>query len=283
MTRKLQGIIVPLVTPLATPDTIDPRGTRNTINHVIQGGVDAIFLLGSTGEGPALTVETQHRFLEIAMECVAGRCPVLVGISSASAVETLELGRFAARCGADAVVAAPPCYLPADDRELYNYFERLAGETELPLYLYNMPALTKVTLHPALVERLAKIPGIAGYKDSSGDLNAFADVIRRLGGREDFSLLTGPEALTATTIRMGGDGGVNGGANLRPEIFRDLYQAVQKNDAAAEKRAQAEILELQKLYDSRPGTPGVIRGLKHAMAQQGLLKNILAFPGLPLD
>lgn len=280
---KLQGIIVPLITPLATPETIDRAGTVRMVRRVIDGGVDALFLLGSTGEGPALSRRARCEFIETAVDAAAGAVPLLAGISGASGIEAIEEGRFAARSGISAVVAAPPCYLPPSEKELIAYYERLAGEIGLPLFLYNMPALTRVNVTPELAAELAERENIAGYKDSSGDLDSFRRAVALLGGRPDFSLLIGPEHLTLPALRMGGDGGVNGGANLRPELFAALYRAVRENAPAERIDAlQNEIVELGRLYNSLPGAPGVIRGLKYALSRLGVVKNIPAFPALPL-
>ncbi len=204
MQKKLQGIIVPLITPLETPETIDRAGTERMVRRVIEGGVNALFLLGSTGEGPALTARARCEFIDVAVAAAGGALPVLVGISGASGAEAVEAGKFAAREGVSAVVAAPPCYLPATEAELVCYYERLAGEVGLPVYLYNMPALTSVNISPELAAKLADRENIAGYKDSSGDLAAFRRAVKLLGGRPDFSLLVGPEHLTLPALQMGG-------------------------------------------------------------------------------
>lgn len=281
--RKIQGIIVPLITPLATPERIDRAGTARMVRRVIDGGVDGVFLLGSTGEGPALSLRARCELLETAVEAAAGEVPLLAGISGASGIEAIEAGKFAARSGISAVVAAPPCYLPASEQELIAYYERLAGEIGLPLFLYNMPALTNVKVTPELAAKLAVRENIVGYKDSSGDLDAFRRAVELLGGRPDFSLLIGPEELTLPALRMGGDGGVNGGANLRPELFAALFRSVRENDAGGRIDAlQREIVELGRLYRTAPGAPGVIRGLKYELARLGVIENVLAFPSCPL-
>ena len=104
MQKKLQGIIVPLITPLETPETIDRAGTERMVRRVIEGGVNALFLLGSTGEGPALTARARCEFIDVAVAAAGGALPVLVGISGASGAEAVEAGKFAAREGVSAVV-----------------------------------------------------------------------------------------------------------------------------------------------------------------------------------
>lgn len=279
---KIHGIVVPLVTPLSTPDRIDEPGAERLIEHVISGGVHAIFLLGSTGEGPALLPEEQRRFLHVCVRAAAGRVPVLAGISGASGASAVELGKFAARAGVDAVVAAVPCFLPPEGEEIVRYYRRLAREIALPLLVYNMPSLTKVSLKLETLRRLAEIPGVVGYKDSSGDLAAFREAVNLFGSRPDFSLLVGPEDLTARAVALGGDGGVNGGANLFPERYVALYEAAKSGQMDRVELLQKEVLDVVGAYGSPATAASVIRRLKYELSRRGLIRNILAFPLLPM-
>lgn len=282
MKEKIHGIVVPLVTPLETPERIDEIASIRMIDRVIAGGVHAIFLLGSTGEGPALVMEEKKRFLSVCVKAAAGRCPVLAGISGASFAEAKDLGQFAAELGVDAAVAAVPCFFPPQEEEIINYYQLLVREVPLPLFVYNMPSLTKVAMKFETVLRLAEMPNVIGYKDSSGDMEAFRRILGRLGGRSDFSLLIGPEELTAEAMELGGDGGVNGGANLRPELYANLYEAVCKKDKNKTAQLNAEVLKIVHSYGEPPTTGGVIRRLKYELSREGIIQNILAAPSLPM-
>ena len=131
--------------------------------------------------------------------------------------------------------------------------------------------------------RILAIPGVAGYKDSSGDLAAFRAVLEHFGSRPDLSLLVGPDELTGEAVMLGADGGVNGGANLNPRLFADLYDAAERKDAAKVAELQARVLEQGKLYGTPVTTPGVIRAMKREAARMGLCRNVLAVPALPLQ
>lgn len=279
---KIQGIVVPLVTPLSSPDRVDEAAVERMVEHVIAGGVHAIFILGSTGEGPALTGEEQRRMIRISAKAVRGRVPLLAGISGASAASAVELGRFAASEGADAVVAAVPCYFPPDRAEIMAYYQLLVREIPLPLFVYNMPGPTHVSLDLDTVCRLAELPGISGYKDSSGDLESFRAAVKRLGARSGFSLLIGPEELTAAAVAMGGDGGVNGGANLWPELYVGVYEAVKSGAVEKAEQLQRKVLDAVRSYGSPATATGVVRRLKYELARRGFIQNILASPSLPM-
>lgn len=282
--KKYHGIIVPAVTPLSDAWTVDPEGTEKLLESVIRGGVNGIFILGSTGEGPALSAREQRRLIALAVKITAHRVPLLVGISGASGADTIEAGRYAIQSGADAVVAAVPCYLPNTDREILHYYRTLAQEIPGDIFAYNMPALVKKSFSPELAAEILALDGIAGYKDSSGDLVALRRVLEIAGETAKRKcVFIGPEHLTLQALAMGVDGGVNGGANLRPELFAALYRAFLERDAARADELQHEVLSLQSIYGDPCTCASVIRGLKYQLAQRGIIKNILAFPSLPLE
>lgn len=272
--ENLRGIIVPLVTPLCDPDTIDTPAVGKLINKVIDGKVDAVFILGTTGEGPALSLSCQHRMIDASVKAVAGRVPLLVGISGASAAETIELGRYALGAKADALVAALPCYIPPDPGEIEDYYNALAAEFPGRIFIYNMPGMTKVDISPELALKLLENDGIAGYKDSSGNMENF----RRIAAGTSKPVFMGPEHLTARAMSVGGAGGVNGGANVRPELFASLVAAVDSKDEEKIAEICREIDKLQKIYGSPVTSSSVIRGLKYTLAEEGIIKNITAFP-----
>ena len=267
--KKYHGILVPVVTPLNSPGTVDLPAVRPFFDYMINGGVHGIFILGSTGEGPALSIAEQKKFILESVKVTGSRVPLLVGISGASGMESIELGRFALEAGADAVVAAPPCYIPAEnEEEIFNYYKILSEEFSGKLFVYNMPALTKVAISPDLALRLLALPGVIGYKDSSGILEDLLYVLREsrdLGK----AIFVGPEHLTLQAMLAGADGGV--------------VAAVDAGDAEKMNALQREIEDFQPNYGTPCTCPGVIRALKRALSGKGLIKNILAFPNLPLE
>ncbi len=141
---KLQGIISPMITPLKGDDELDREGTVRLTEHLVAGGVHAIFLLGTTGEAQSLTYRLRYEFVELVCRQVAGRIPVLVGVTDTAFIESVRLAEHAAKCGAVGVVAAPPYYFAPSQQELIEYYTALADPLPLPLYLYNMPSHVKV-------------------------------------------------------------------------------------------------------------------------------------------
>ena len=279
LVQPLRGIIAPMVTPLAAADELDVPGLERLVKHLVTGGVHGLFLLGTCGEGTSLSYRLRRELVDRVCRQVDGRIPILVSVTDTSYVESVALAAHAADAGADAVVVAPPYYLPVDQAELLAYVERLAGDVSLPVVLYNMPSLTKVEFEPATVRRLMDVEAIVGIKDSSGNLDYFQQVRQLTRERPDWFLLMGPEHLLARAIALGGDGGVSGGANVCPQLFVQIYETA----IAGQTDTLAGLVEQANLLGQIFGTetitaPSVIKGIKAALSILGICNDLVAPP-----
>lgn len=274
----LTGIIPPLVTPLDGSGEVDRAALARHLERVIAGEVSGIFVLGTTGEGPSLSDRQRRAVISGACKATAGRVPVLVGISDTSLENSLELARYAKTCGASAVVAAPPFYFPMSQTDLAGWFTTLAERVPLPLVLYNMPACVRITIELETLWACAKSPNIIAVKDSSGDLEYFQRLLELRTLRPDWTFLVGPEHLLAEATRLGGDGGVSGGANLAPELFVSQYHAAKRGDAEEGASLQCGIEDLGQLYRVSEGFMGVARGIKGALRVLGVCGDAMAPP-----
>ncbi len=277
-TSRLTGIVPPMVTPLLDRDELDQPGLIRLVEHILAGGVSGLFVLGTTGEGPSLDYQTRYRLVEETCNLVAGRVPVLVGVTDSSFGESVQLSEFAGGCGAAGVVAAPPYYFPMSQTDLTRYFLELADASPLPVYLYNMPVCTKTAIEFRTVEGCLKHPNIAGVKDSCGDIAQFQRLLEFRSVRSDWTFLIGPEHLTAEAVLLGGDGGVNGGANLLPRLFTDIYDAALKKDTSRVAELQKQVMELGTLYDVGGDFVSVARSLKCALSLLGICEDRMADP-----
>ena len=276
---RYRGIVPPLITPLAGPDRLDEEGLHRLIDHVIEGGVSGLFLLGTSGEGPSLSHRLQREVITAGVRRAGGRVPVLVGVTDTSCEESVATAAHAADAGADGVVIAPPYYFPAGQTELTRYVERLLPRMPLPVVLYNMPSLTKVAFEIETLRRLGDDDRVIGVKDSGGDLVAFAALCElRRTRRPDWSVLIGPESKLIESLRLGGDGGVNGGANLFPRLFVRLYEAAVAGDAARTQALQAEAAKLHAIYDIGKYASRHIKAMKCGASLLGLCEDALAEP-----
>lgn len=278
-TKKIRGIIPPMVTPLKGNNELDNEGIVNLVERMIEGGVHGLFLLGTTGEAQSLTYELRREFVKEVCGKVAGRVPVLVGITDTSFDESVRMAEFAKGNGAAGVVAAAPYYSPLSQVELYEYFMALADASPLPLYLYNMPSHVKAFLEVQTVLKLARHPNIVGLKDSSANMNYFRTLYHHLGGRDDFALYVGPEELTGECILMGADGGINGGANLFPEIYVEMFNAAEAGDLKKVRELQERIMEIStSLYTIGKYGSSYLKGVKCALSLLGICNGYLAWP-----
>ena len=268
-----------MVTPLLSHDELDREGVMNLVEHMIKGGVHGIFILGTTGEAQSLSYRLRAELVELVCASVAGRVPVLVCITDTSFSESLKLASLAEKNGAAGVVAAPPYYFPMSQPELVEYFTALADASPLPLYLYNMPSHVKAFLEVPTVVTLASHPNIAGLKDSSANMVYFRTLCHLLGGRDDFALYVGPEELTGECVLVGVDGGINGGANLFPELYVSMYEAASRGDIAEVRELQKRIMTVSRsIYSVGKYASSYLKGLKCALSLMGLCGDYLEWP-----
>ncbi|MFV5693394.1 dihydrodipicolinate synthase family protein [Flavobacterium sp. LT1R49] len=281
--QAFSGIIPPMVTPLLSDNlTLDVKGVQHLVEHLVSGGVHGIFILGTTGESTSLSYKTREQLIIESCKAVNGRVPVFVGITDTSIEESIHLALIAERAGAAAVVAAPPYYYGLGQEELYKYYWSLADQLTLPLFLYNMPSHTKINIDVKTVVRLSEHPNIIGLKDSSANAVYFQSLCYLL--KTNFSLLVGPEEITAETVLMGGNGGVNGGANLFPKLYVALYNAAVAKDFARIDELQNLVMEIStKIYTVGSYGSSYLKGLKGALSALGIVEANIAPPFTTFD
>jgi 4-hydroxy-tetrahydrodipicolinate synthase len=275
----ITGIVPPLITPLKDRDTLDIAGLERLVEHLIAGGVHGLFIIGTTGEGPSLGYRLRRELISETCRAVRRRLPVFVGITDTAFVESVNIAKHAADAGADALVAAPPYYLPEGQPELLEYTRHLLPELPLPLYLYNMPTLTKVSFEIDTVRALLDEPRIAGIKDSSGHLVYFHRLCRLLADRPDWAVLMGPEELLLDAVLAGGHGGVNGGANVFPQLYVALFDAARANDIPRARALHAQVMRVSStLYQVGRHPSAIIKGIKCALSHLGVCDDFMAEP-----
>lgn len=270
----LSGIIPPLVTPLLGNDTLDVASLENLIEHLIAGGVHGLFILGTTGEEQSLSYRLRKEMIAETCRINAGRLPVLVCITDTSLVESAALAAYAADHGASAVVSAAPYYFAPAQPELVEFYEDLLPHLPLPLFLYNMPSHVKVNFAPSTIRRIAENSKVIGFKDSSANLPYFQSVKYIMRDRPDFSMLMGPEEVTGESVLMGGNGGINGGANMFPELYVAMYNAAHAGNVAEVRRLQQLIMQISaSIYSVGSYGSSYLKGLKCACSMLGVIKD----------
>ena len=272
--KPLCGIIPPLVTPLKDNETLDIESLERLIEHLIAGGVHGLFILGTTGEEQSLSYDVRKQMIREACRINHGRLPLLACITDTSIVESIRLARVAADCGADGVVSAPPYYFATGQPELAQFYEELVPQLPLPVFLYNMPSHVKVSFAPDTVRRIARNPQVIGFKDSSANAVYFQSVMYKMQERKDFAMLVGPEEITGECVLWGAHGGINGGANMFPELYVAMYEAARSGDLQRVRQLQQYIMQISTtIYTVGKHGSSYLKGLKCALSLLGVIND----------
>ena len=270
--KPLCGIIPPLVTPLKNNETLDAESLERLIEHLIAGGVHGLFILGTTGEEQSLSYAMRKEMIVQSAHINHGRLPLLVCVSDTSIVESIRLAQVAADHGADGVVSAPPYYFATGQPELAQFYEELVPQLPLPVFLYNMPSHVKVNFAPDTVHRIAQLPQVVGFKDSSANAVYFQSVLYKMRERQDFAMLVGPEEMTGESVLLGAHGGINGGANMFPELYVALYDAACAADVQRVRQLQQLVMQISSsIYTVGKHGSSYLKGLKCALSLLGII------------
>lgn len=272
---NIHGSIVALVTPFRNGE-IDERAYRELIEWHIAEGTDGFVPVGTTGESPTLSHAEHERVIELCIEIVAGRRPVIAGTGSNSTAEAISLTRHAKRAGADAVLIVTPYYNKPTQEGLYAHYRAIHDAVDIPIIIYNIPGRCVVDMSPETMARLAQLPNIIGVKDSSGDI-VRPLLTRQLCGR-DFIQLTGEDANTVAFLAHGGHGAISVTANVAPRLCAALHAAWRRGDAAEALAIHERLLPLHRaLFLETSPAP-----VKYALARLGRCSEELRLPLVPV-
>jgi len=242
---KLQGIFVPLLTPVYDEGEINEPELRRLVSWLIERGVHGLYPNGSTGEFTRFTAQERRRLVEIVIDETAGRVPVIAGAAEANVRETLAACDAYEKMGARAAAIVSPFYYKLPPESVYGYFAEIARQTPIDVTLYNIPIFASPIDVPTIRRLAEEFPRVIGIKDSSGDLAFMMRMIAAVRPiRPDFAFLTGWEAALVPMILVGCDGGAHAAANAVPEITRRMYDLARSGDFAAGMDLQHRFLPL---------------------------------------
>lgn len=258
------GVIPALLTPLSDQDAVDTGTLRDLVEFLLSRDVDGFYVCGSTGEGLLMTEEERCQVVDAVISQVRGRVPVIVHVGAPATSVSQRLARHAREAGADAVASIPPIYYAVGRVEIETHYQRIAKACGLPLYLYNIPNATQVSLEGRLICDLVQHGVACGLKYTSYDLLNFREVIEFCGNT--INVLAGPDEMLLPFLVMGAHGGIGTTYNLVPELFVDLYAAWAGGDLQKAQQLQYQIdriiLVIRKF--------GVIPAVKAALRLRGL-------------
>ncbi len=274
MTR-LHGVIPPVVTPLTEAGHFDPESFDALINHLIDGGVHGLFILGSTSEVVFSTDARRREILTAATRAVAGRVPIIAGVIDTQTARVLEHIRVAEDAGVDAVVTTAPFYALGGPAEVERHFRVLAANTSLPIYAYDLPVCVHTKLGVEMLLRLGQEGVIAGVKDSSGDDVSFRRLaLHNRAGGEPLALLTGHEVVVDGAYLAGAHGCVPGLGNIDPAGYVRMWDAYQAGDweqVRTEQDRLAQLMEITAVVRSAVGFGAGVGAFKTALQLLGII------------
>jgi 4-hydroxy-tetrahydrodipicolinate synthase len=274
---QLRGCGTALVTPFRQDGSIDEIALRNLVAWQVESGIDFLVPCGTTGETPTLTHDEWLRVIDVTIEVVAGRVPIVAGATSNSTVDAVAKAKeLSEKPGVDAILTASPYYNKPTQEGQYQHFRAIAEAVDKPIILYNVPSRTGANIEPATLARLAEVRNITGVKEASGDMTQVAELCNLLS--EKFLVFSGDDALTLPIISLGGVGIISVAANEIPHEMSEMTRAALHNDWEAARRLQHKYLPLMRanFIESNPAP------VKAVLAMMGKIEEVYRLPIVPM-
>ena len=271
------GSIVALVTPMHEDGSVDYPSLRRLIDWHIAEGTACIGVVGTTGESPTVSVEEHCEIIRVAVEQTAGRVPVMAGAGGNSTREAIELSKFAKEVGADCTLSVVPYYNKPSQEGMFQHFKAITEAVDIPVMLYNVPGRTVADMLPETALRLAKLPGVIGIKEATGNIERACWLIKH--APQGFGVYSGDDGTAIALMLMGGQGNVSVTANIAPRAMADLCRAAVAGDAKTAREIHFKLLSLNKLLFAEPNPVPV----KWAMQRLGLCGGALRLPMVPMS
>ncbi|MCW4020269.1 MAG: dihydrodipicolinate synthase family protein [Candidatus Bathyarchaeota archaeon] len=244
-TLLVKGVIPPLTTPFTEAGEVYEDGLRRLLEFQIEKGVHAVFVCGSYGLGPLMSLAQRKHVVEVAAGQIKRRIAVIAHVGTTNTADSVELARHAESKGVDAVAAVPPFYYTHDEKTVVEHYRELVKAVGIPVYAYNNPKTTNFTITPPTVAKLADL-GVKGMKDSGFNLVAFSHFVNALASR-DFNLIIGSEALLLPAMLLGANGCVSALSNVFPEVVVELYNTIARKDYEEAAKLHLRAVEARRI------------------------------------
>ena len=242
MTGFCNGIITAMITPF-TKGGVNFEEFGKMIEYQIEGGADGLVVLGTTGEPATMTEDEKVETIKYAVKKAAGRIKIIIGTGSNDTNKAVKQSIQAEKLGADGVLAVTPYYNKCTQKGLYEYYKAICDAVKIPVIAYNVPSRTAVNILPETVEKLAKIPNMAGIKEASGNMAQVCETIRRIRGKMD--LYSGEDFLNLPMLAVGGAGLISVTSNIAPALVKKMYNLVKENKLDEANAVQDYLLPLE--------------------------------------
>ena len=275
MRTRFTGVGTALITPFKKDGSVDESAVRRLVKRQIEAGVHFVSPCGTTGEAPTLSHSEKLRIIELVVNEVAGRVPVLAGAGSYDTREVIALARELERVGVDGLLSVTPYYNKPTQEGLFQHYKAISESTSLPIMLYNVPGRTGVNLDVKTVVRLSELRNIVAVKEASANVVQMSEIIAAVP--EDFMLLGGDDPLTVAVMAIGGRGIVSVASNAAPAEMVQIVELAEKGDYAGARRLHMWLLPfIQVNFIEANPIP-----VKAAMAAMGLIEEAYRLPLVP--
>jgi 4-hydroxy-tetrahydrodipicolinate synthase len=269
------GAMVALVTPFQEGE-IDFQTLDELIDFQLEGGIDGIVPVGTTGESPTLSPEEHKQVIERVVQAVGGQVPVIAGAGSNSTAEAIEYTEFSKKVGADATLQVGPYYNKPTQEGFYQHFKAIAEEVDLPVVLYNIPGRCGAGMTPETVARLAELENIVAIKEATGSLDQASEIATRC----DITIISGDDSLTLPLASIGGKGVISVVANIVPADVKAMTDLILEGDLVSARQWHKKLFTLCKSMLTLATNPIPI---KAAMAILNMCSDELRLPMTPLE
>ncbi|QGU04852.1 4-hydroxy-tetrahydrodipicolinate synthase [Corynebacterium comes] len=231
-------VSVAMVTPFDRHGALDIDAGRRIAAHLVDNGLDALVLAGTTGESPTTTLAEKMDLLRAVKEEVGDRAKLIAGAGTNDTAASVELARASAEAGADALLVVTPYYSKPSQEGLYQHFSAVAGATDLPVCLYDIPPRSSIPIAPDTLRRLAEIPNVLAVKDAKGNMGESALLMRETG----LAYYSGDDPLNIPWLSIGATGFISVVGHAAPRALRELYTSFEEGDLARAREINATVL-----------------------------------------
>ena len=242
MTGFFSGIATAMITPF-DENGVNLEELGKMIEFQIDGGTDALVILGTTGEPATMTEAEKESVIRYSVKKADGRIKIIVGTGSNDTAKAVASSVKAEKLGADGVLAVTPYYNKCTQKGLYDYYKAICDAVSIPVIAYNVPSRTSVNILPETVEKLAEIPNMAGIKEASGNMAQVCETMRRIRGKTD--LYSGEDFLNLPMLAIGGAGLISVASNIAPALLKKMYTLVKQNRLEEANAVQDFLLPLE--------------------------------------
>ena len=269
------GAMVALITPFQNGE-IDFETFDELIEFQLEGGIDGIVPVGTTGESPTLSYEEHKKVIERVVKVVGGQVPVIAGAGANSTAEAIELTTFARKIGADATLQVGPYYNKPMQEGFYQHFKAIAENVDLPIVLYNIPGRCGAGMTPETIARLSELENIVAIKEATGSMDQASEIATRC----DITIISGDDSLTLPLASIGGKGVISVVANIVPRDVKAMTDLILEGDFVSALKWHKKLFALSKGMLTLATNPIPI---KAAMALLNMASEELRLPMTPLD